>query len=91
VTIVYADSISSVSADNYRFADHPAYVASFRASLDKIAALQCDLLITPHPSASNLFDRLAGQAPLIDPGACRKYAQRGSAALDQRLGKERAK
>ena len=30
ITIVYADSLSPVSADEYRFTDHPDYVAMFR-------------------------------------------------------------
>ena len=31
ITIVYADSLSPVSADEYRFTDHPDYVAMFAA------------------------------------------------------------
>jgi len=91
VTIAYADSTSSISAPAYRFTHHPDYVAAFRASLAKMAALPCDILVTPHPSGSNLFDRLTGKAPLIDPGACAAYAQRGRAALDQRLAQEAAR
>ena len=91
VNIVYADSVSAVSADAYRFSDHKKYVAAFRDSLFKIARLRCDLLITPHPSASNFYDRLAGKAPLIDRNGCKAYADRGRAALDERLAKEQAK
>lgn len=90
LSIVYADSISAVSGDAYRFSDHPAYVATFRASLDTIAALDCDLLITPHPAASNLYPRMAGREPLIDPAGCRDYAAKGRRNLDQRLAKEAA-
>ena len=90
-TIVYADSVSAVSSDSYRFSDHKTYVATFRASLRKIGRLRCDLLITPHPSASNLYDRLAGKAPLIDRNSCSQYAERGRKALDDRLAKEQAK
>lgn len=89
VRIAYADSISAVSAEAYRFTDHPAYVAQFRASLARIAALECDLLITPHPSASKLFDRLGGKGLLIHPGGCKYYAELGAQALDERLGRER--
>jgi metallo-beta-lactamase class B len=91
VTFVYADSVSAVSSDAYRFSDHKRYVAAFRESLRKIERMQCSLLVTPHPSASNLYDRLAGKAPLIDQGACKEYAQRGRAALDARLAKEQGK
>lgn len=91
VNIVYADSVSAVSAEEYRFSDHKKYVAAFRDSLFKIARLRCDLLITPHPGASNFYDRLAGKAPLIDRSACKAYADRGRKALDERLAKEQAK
>jgi metallo-beta-lactamase class B len=49
------------------------------------------LLITPHPGASNFYDRLYGKAPLVDRNACKAYAVRGRAALDERLAKEQAK
>ncbi len=90
VNIVYADSVSAVSAEGYRFTDHPRYVATFRNSLNKIAGLPCGLLITPHPAASNLLDRLEGKAPLIGPGQCGAYAQRGRKGLADRLIAERA-
>jgi metallo-beta-lactamase class B len=90
INIVYADSVSAVSADNYRFSEHGGYVAAFRNSLRIIGRLKCDLLITPHPGASNLTDRLDGKAPLIGPGQCRDYAARGEAALDARLAREDA-
>jgi metallo-beta-lactamase class B len=91
VSFVYADSVSAVSSDKYRFLDHKRYVAAFKDSLNKIGRMQCSLLVTPHPGASNLYDRLAGNAPLIDRGACRDYAQRGRAALDERLAKEQSR
>ncbi|WP_223276491.1 MBL fold metallo-hydrolase [Sphingomonas daechungensis] len=83
--------MSAVSSDSYRFSDHKRYVTTFRESLRKIERMQCSLLVTPHPAASNLYDRLAGKAPLIDGSACKQYAQRGRAALDARLTKEQAK
>ncbi len=91
LAIVYADSLSAVSRADYRFSDHPALVATFRATFAKVAALPCDLLITPHPVASNLFDRLAGKAPLADPGACRAYAAAASKRLVERLAREAAR
>lgn len=87
-TIAYIDSLTAVSADGYRFSDHPDYVATFRATFDKVAALPCDILITPHPGASNFFARLAADAPLADPAACRTYAEGARQRLDARLAKE---
>ena len=90
LTIVYADSVTAVSADGYRFSDHDDYVADFRRSLRAIGQLKCDLLLTPHPGASEFIERMDGKAPLIAPGQCADYARRGAAALDARLAKEAA-
>ena len=86
--MVYADSISAVSADSYKFSQHAVYVDAFARTLGKIAGLPCDILITPHPGPSNLFDRLAGKAPLVDRDACLKYAEAGQAALEKRIKDE---
>lgn len=92
VSVIYADSLSAVSADGYRFSDHPDYVAPLRATISRVAALKpCDILITPHPSASALFERLAGEAPLIDTTACATYAAGALNRLENRLAKESAK
>jgi metallo-beta-lactamase class B len=88
--IAYVDSITAASADGYRFSDHPDYVATFRRSLDKIAAIECDLIITPHPGVSQLYERLAGDAPLFDDSACARYATWGREQLDLRLEREAA-
>lgn len=89
--IAYADSLSAVSRDGFRFADHPRRVAALRASFTTVAALPCDLLITPHPDASHLYERLAGSALLVDRGACAVLAKGAAAALDKRLADEAAK
>jgi metallo-beta-lactamase class B len=90
IRVAYADSLTTPVDKDYRFLDHPAHVAEYRAALDKIAALPCDLLITPHPSVSNFFNRLSGRAALIDGAACAAYAKSGAAILDAQLRSERA-
>lgn len=87
--IVYADSLTPVSRDDYRFSDHPAYLAAYRASIAKVAALDCDILLTPHPSASHMVERL-GRAEIETPNACRDYAAQLTKQLDERLAKEAA-
>src|SRR5215471_18627211 len=89
-TIVYADSLTAVSGDKYRFSDHPETVAAFRASIAKIAASPCEILVTPHPSASDMPRRLALGQPLFDQDACKTYAAARSRDLDDRLAKEAA-
>jgi metallo-beta-lactamase class B len=87
--IVYADSLSPISRDDYRFSDHVAYVEAYRAGLSKLAALECDILLTPHPSASGMVARL-GRASMEDRDACRDFATSVGEALDERLAKEAA-
>ncbi|HEX8777247.1 MAG TPA: subclass B3 metallo-beta-lactamase, partial [Rhodanobacter sp.] len=94
--IAYADSLSAISARSYRFTDHPAYVAAFRRSLATVAALPCDILLTPHPDASGFWEKVAQRksptdvAPLVDPPACRDYAADAAKNLDARLAQEQA-
>ena len=84
--VAYVDSVSAISDQQYRYSAHSDYVATFGRSLDRIAALPCNFLITPHPSASGLFERLAGGPE--EPGACLRYAERGRAGLAKRLAEE---
>ena len=85
-TIVYADSLTPVSSTTYRFSDHPAYLAAFRASIAKIAASPCEILLTPHPSASDMPHRLALGEPLFDPDACQNYAAQLTQAARRAAG-----
>ncbi len=86
--IVFADSLSAISRDDYKFRAHPETVAAFRAGLRRLAALECDILLTPHPEASDMPNRLAGKAPLENRQACADYASAREKALDERLAKE---
>ena len=88
--IVYADSTSSISSPGYRFTAHPEYVARFRASLARIAALPCDILLTPHPGASAMAERFGARQPLVDSTACPRYAAAARVRLDERLAREAA-
>lgn len=86
-TLVFADSLSAISSDTYRFSDHPAYVAAFRDGLTRLASVECDMLLTPHPSASGLHARAAAGLPK-DGTACAAYAEAKLAQLETRLAKE---
>ena len=93
--IAYADSLSAISDEVYRYSDevqHPGVLAAFRKTLVTVAELPCDILLTPHPGASDLWSRLGPQvtAPLIDPAACRRYSATAAANLDARITKESA-
>ncbi|MGY4516103.1 subclass B3 metallo-beta-lactamase [Lysobacter sp. HA18] len=90
VDTAYVDSLTAVSDDVYRYSDNAAYVAGFRATIANVATLPCDVLITPHPVASDLWSRIAPEnsKPLVNPAACRDYAQSATLRLDARLAKE---
>ena len=86
--LVYADSLTAISGAQYKFRDHPEDVAAFREGLKKLAATECDILLTPHPSASNMIGRMSGKAPLVNGNACRDYAAAQGKALAERLANE---
>lgn len=91
--IVYADSLSAVSAPAYRFSAHPDALAAFSRSIARIGSLPCDLLISVHPEFSGFWERLerrdAGRADaLVDRDACRAYADQARRMLDRRLAEE---
>ena len=90
-TMVYADSLSPVSREGYRFSDHRAALAAFRASIAKIGSGRCEILLTPHPSASGFRARLLAGRTLLDESGCRTFAAAKTRALDERLAKEAAK
>lgn len=94
--LAFVDSLSAISDDVFRYSEeaaHEGYLASFRRTLDTVAALPCDILVTPHPAASNLWNRIGAHAsrPLANANACRDYATTAGKNLDARLAGERAK
>ena len=87
--LVYADSLSPVSSDSYRFSEHLSYLNAYRAGLNTLAKLDCQVLLTPHPSASNMRTRLQSSDGLSDPQGCVSYADAVTGRLEQRLTKEK--
>ena len=87
VDIVYADSLSPVSRDDYRFSDHPDYVDRYRSGLDRLRTLPCDILLTPHPSASRMLVK-ARDGDWFAPPDCKAYADGVERRLDERLASE---
>lgn len=90
LTVAYADSVNTISSDDYHFTKHPERVEAARDGLRTIESLPCDLLLTPHPGGSDLLERLSGKMPLTTPRACIAYAAAGSDRLEKRLARERA-
>ena len=89
LSLVFADSLTPISRDNYYFSDHPKYVEKYQQGIEKLAALDCQLIVSSHPSASKMRDRLLSPEGLIDSSGCKDYASKTLRRLDKRLLKER--
>lgn len=96
-SLVYADSLNAVSAPGFRFTGDdkaPSRVAAFRRSIDKVAALPCDIVVSVHPDFTRLDEKLkhrdqrAGTDPFFDPQGCRTYAADARRRLDTRVAEE---
>ena len=93
VDVVYADSLTAVSADGFKYTSSPMRQA-FEHTFAVLETMRCDILLTPHPAFSRVFERLAareaGKADaFIDPDACKAYAATARKNLAARLATEK--
>jgi metallo-beta-lactamase class B len=100
VSLVYSDSMTPVSADGFRFSDsreYPDALRDFEKSFAFLRSAPCDILLTSHPDASGLWQRLEARQrgvrpdPLISPDACKELAGRAAEQLRRRLENERGR
>jgi metallo-beta-lactamase class B len=98
MNMVYADSLSAVSAPGFRFTGNgktPSIEASFRKSIATVEQLPCDVLVTVHPAFVGIGKKLARRKeapdtnPFVDPDSCRAYAANLRKNLDARIAEER--
>jgi metallo-beta-lactamase class B len=96
VDVVYGDSLNPISAPGFRFSGGDGYRdigKSFTASIAKVAALPCDVLLMVHPSEAFFEKATAIQTqstnPFIDRQSCRRYASAARHRLEVRLAQER--
>ena len=96
LAMVYADSISAISAPGFRFTDQPGLVAGMRRSITRVGELPCDIVVSTHPSATNLDAKIrkraelkgAGPDPFVDHG-CKVLAAGAMKALEARIADEK--
>jgi len=94
VDVVFASSLNAVANGVFTYRAHPEVTAALRASIGRLEALPCDLLISAHPDNSGGDVKIAAlQAgatpnPFLDPSACRAYAERARGRLQARLDRE---
>jgi metallo-beta-lactamase class B len=91
--IVFADSQTAASADGFRFSrneGYPTVLADFERAFTLLESIPCDLLITPHPTASSFWERRESETGFVDREACRRYAATARTGLARRLATEAA-
>lgn len=94
--MVYADSLTPISAPGFLFTKHAQLIHSFDKSFTFLESTSCDILLTPHPDASDLWNRMeahrrgAKPDPLVDQTACRKLAAKAREQLAVREREETA-
>lgn len=95
--MVYADSLTTLSVDGFRFTGGngaPDRTPAIRAVIDKVGALKCDVIVSTHPGFTDTMEKLAartpGKNPFIDQDGCRKYAAESMARLEKRIATERS-
>lgn len=98
--MVYADSVSPVSADNFKFSHNTSYpnvLQDFEKTFAFLDTVPCDVLLTAHPEVAGLWDKMAERKtrktpdPLVDTGQCHALAEQGRLQLQQRIAKEGAR
>lgn len=102
LNMVYVDSLTAVSKDGYRFtggAGTPGIVDTFRATIERVGRLPCDVLISTHPSATGMDAKVAAREkggiapgapsdPFVNAGSCRALAAQSMKALEERIQAE---
>lgn len=98
LNLVYADSLTPVSADGFLFTSNKVYahaLQDFERGFAFLDSTPCDILITPHPDFSRLWQRLeqrkSNPDAMIDRAACRVLADESRERLRKRLAVERGK
>ena len=91
--VVFVDSVTAVSADSYRFSDHPEVVSQLRGSFATIEGLACDIAIAAHPEVNDLWNRQQraakeGAAAYVDSRGCSSIVEAGRKRLETRLASE---
>jgi metallo-beta-lactamase class B len=97
LNFVYADSLTLVSADGFKFTrstEYPTAIQDFQKSFSFLRSARCDILLSTHPDVSNFWDRVDVRAkgtkpdPMVDAAACRALADRAEYALRKRIASE---
>ena len=89
-SVVYADSLTAVSAPGFSFGTSGS-ADKMIESAGKIADLDCDILLSPHPFFFGMHDKLERRDegnPFINSFGCTFYAETALDWLERRLDAE---
>lgn len=95
-SFVYADSLTAVSADGFKFSSFPIALRNFQKSFSFLRSVPCEVLLTAHPGVSNFWGRVDARAkgvepdPMVDTTGCRNLADRTENAFRKRIASETA-
>jgi metallo-beta-lactamase class B len=93
--MVYADSLSAVAAPGFKYTASPDRVNAFRRSITRMAELPCDIVVSTHPQATRLDEKIkkraemkgSGPDPFVDHG-CKALAATAMKGLEARIAEE---
>ncbi len=95
LNLVYADSISAVAAPGFKYTAEPERVNAFRRSISRLGELPCDIVVSTHPGATRLDDKIkkraaqkGGPDPFVDHG-CKALAATALKGLEARIAEEK--
>lgn len=93
--VVYADSLNPVSTGDFRFSGgegRPDISKAFSDSIAKLAALDCDIVLSTHPGSTDTLEKQASRTtksnPFVNPAGCRELAAVVAGKLRVRLEAE---
>jgi metallo-beta-lactamase class B len=94
LNLVYADSLTPVSAPGFKFTRSADALTAFERSFAVLSTVPCDILVSAHPDASGFWERYdkrekaAAHDAFVDPAACKKYVEVARGRLQARVAEE---
>lgn len=96
--LLYMDSTTPVSAPGFQYTTSAKYktgIQDFEKNIAFLNSAKCEILLTAHPEASGLWERLTARErthsfeAMADTGACKALAGRAGEALRKRIAEEK--
>lgn len=88
-SFVFTDGMGPFSRDDYRWNDHPKYLADYRASLEWLETVDADICLSAHPSQMRLIERIE-KGTLVDPAECNRAGTSINERLDMIIADQQA-